>query len=438
MHRQNLYGIVGNPVLHSLSPGIYNSLFEKFKIQAHYIRLAGVSAAETVAAASAIGMKGFNVTSPYKQDIIKHMDDLGGHARRLEAVNTVISKGSRWLGYNTDFIGAVEALKANKCPPFGKKVVILGAGGAARAAAYGLIRSGASQIILMNRTEQKARAASAHLGCGYVPIEKSTKILSQADILVSCIPSSQNSLDLNDLSESCVILDADYRKSHFTERAANNGFQVINGKEWLYHQALPAFRLFTGLTTGKIFKNQAGRSQRNSLLPEKSSIALVGFMGSGKTSVGRALAQEEGMEFVDIDTEIEKAAGTTIKKIFSEKGEPAFREMEKAVLQETLAACRKSVISLGGGAVLDKENRSRLRKSCRIVWLWVSARTACARIDPSTRPLFPAVHAERRMEKLLQKRIPFYAGICDLAVCTEKSSPQAIAGRIIDEMDQAL
>jgi len=434
MSEKELFAVAGNPVFHSRSPQIFNRLFDDQNIPARYIRLAGQSAGDVITTAEAMGIRGFNVTLPFKQDIMGLLDCLGDHARRIGAVNTVTKAEGRWKGFNTDFIGVEEALKSHDFDPKGKKAVILGAGGAARAAVYGLIRSGASNVVLINRTEEKAKKASLHLGCEYSPLEKAKEWLSRADVLISCVPSSENMIDLNDLKDGCVILNADYKAALPGQNISKKGFRVIDGLEWLYYQALPAFNLFADLSGEKKYHPGKGKKALSGEPSNKPCIALVGLMGSGKTLVGKELAVATGREFVDIDEQIEKSSGKTINQIFKEKGETGFRRIERSVIREHITRGRRAVISTGGGAVLEKQNREILRRHCHVVWLWVTASTACQRANDSTRPLLPEIHPERKMEKFLRARIPFYAGVSDLVINTEYDNTENIAGRIMNEM----
>jgi shikimate kinase len=164
------------------------------------------------------------------------------------------------------------------------------------------------------------------------------------------------------------------------------------------------------------------------------NIALTGFMGTGKTEVGKALARKLGYAFVDVDSEIEKKRGMTIAGIFSRDGEPAFREIEKEAVRE-ISRGDRLIISTGGGAVLKQENMDNLRKKGVIVCLTASAETIMARTRSSDdRPLLSVQDPYARIQELLAARQPYYEK-ADIMVDTEGKSPLEIADEIIGEIN---
>ena len=160
-------------------------------------------------------------------------------------------------------------------------------------------------------------------------------------------------------------------------------------------------------------------------------VVLVGFMGSGKSSVGRELARRIGAEFVDADAWIERKAGRRIRVLFAEEGEPAFREMEKAALREILAV-KGRVVAAGGGAFLDEENRGRMKAYGAVVYLEASAETVLGRLArDASRPLLQGADRESVIKGLLARRVPEYRR-ADHAVPTDGLTVEEIAGRIIE------
>jgi len=438
MSETKLFAVTGKPVFHSRSPQLFNNLFLAIGIDAVYIRLAAASAEEAISTAKVIKLSGLNVTSPFKEEVIHFLDSVDKHALEINAVNCVINQKNKYTGYNTDFIGAVRALEKNGVELKNKKIVILGAGGAARAAAYGLIKSDTKNVTIMNRTSERAKRDSQSLGCDYAPLENAEKIMNKCDILISCIPSHSGIINPDLLKESLVIMDANYKDSSFIRNARAKGCITVSGLEWLYYQALPAFSLFTGQEILPDFQRSILKNALIEKLNNKSNIALIGFMGSGKTAVGRLLAERMRFGFVDIDKIIEKSSGVSIPEIFKKRGEKNFRKIERSVIAEQISQTKGKVFSLGGGAILSEENRKILKKYCRTVWLWVSVQTAIKRIDISSRPLLNHSNPEKAAERTLAARIPLYAKVSDLVINTETGCAGEIARRIKDEMDQAL
>jgi len=234
MSETKLFAVTGKPVFHSRSPQLFNNLFLAIGIDAVYIRLAAASAEEAISTAKVIKLSGLNVTSPFKEEVIHFLDSVDKHALEINAVNCVINQKNKYTGYNTDFVGAVRALEKNGVELKNKKIVILGAGGAARAAAYGLIKSDTKNVTIMNRTSERAKRDSQSLGCDYAPLENAEEIMNKCDILISCIPSHSGIINPDLLKESLVIMDANYKDSSFIRNARPKGCIIVSGLEWLY------------------------------------------------------------------------------------------------------------------------------------------------------------------------------------------------------------
>lgn len=169
----------------------------------------------------------------------------------------------------------------------------------------------------------------------------------------------------------------------------------------------------------------------------KSNIALVGFMGTGKTDVGRLLARKLDKDFVELDELIEQKAGKTIPEIFQQDGEIAFRELEIEATREA-AAQKNAVIACGGGVILNQINVDRLREQGVIVYLTASPEAILQRTSSDTdeRPLLVAEDRTSRVEKLLNFRRPFYEHAADITVDTSELDVAGVAGQIISELSE--
>ena len=164
-------------------------------------------------------------------------------------------------------------------------------------------------------------------------------------------------------------------------------------------------------------------------------VVLVGFMGSGKSSVGRELARRFGAPFVDVDEGIESAAGSPIRELFAREGEPAFREREKAALREALFV-KGRVIATGGGAFSDGENRSLLRAYAPVVYLEAAVETLLERLAGDLgRPLLRGGDREEVVRELLARRIPGYR-TADVTVRTDGRTVGDVAGQVADWIDR--
>jgi len=167
----------------------------------------------------------------------------------------------------------------------------------------------------------------------------------------------------------------------------------------------------------------------------KTSIALTGFMGTGKTAVGKALAERSGKEFIELDSLIEQKAGKAIPEIFQQDGEITFRELEIEVTKE-VSQRRNVVIACGGGVVLNKINIDRLKKECLVVYLTASPRVILKRTsgDKSERPLLKAADKALTIRELLKFRKPFYERAADIKINTSKLDINSVVEQIISKV----
>jgi shikimate kinase len=167
----------------------------------------------------------------------------------------------------------------------------------------------------------------------------------------------------------------------------------------------------------------------------KTSVALIGFMGTGKTVAGRLLAERLSKEFVEMDALIEKKAGKSIPEIFRQKGETGFRELEIEVTRG-IAGKKNAVIACGGGIVLNTINIDRLRQECVIVCLEASPAVILKRTSggADVRPLLAVAGRARRIEELLKFRRPYYKRSADIIVNTSRLKVESVAERIIEQL----
>ena len=447
MARTRIFASTGKPIMHSISPQMHNAAFRGLGMDAVYIRLAAANADAALLAARQIGMDGLNVTTPYKEEFVRLMDNMDESAASVGAVNTVKLENGRATGFNTDGNGVSGALIGNGIQINGKKAVVLGAGGAAMAAVNALCSNGA-KVIVANRTHRKAKALAERFGCAACSLEEKelAAALHGADIVVSALSTHERVIPKGLLGKNTVVLEAIYAKgTALAADAKENGCRVLEGREWLLWQGVKAFEIFTGSKAPAKAMREAivcpSGTARPSLLreaiaknePRKGNVALVGFMGSGKSRVAREISKLAGMERIDTDEEARGIAGKSINEIFRQDGERGFREIERQA-NSKLQGVHGNVISCGGGAVLDERNVAVLKENCTIVWLWASEEETCRRLEGEKgRPLLDAKDRKGRIGALLAERIPRYAACADLVVGTEGMSANDVAKLIIDE-----
>ncbi len=250
-----LYGIIGDPVAHSLSPVMHNGAFSHLGENCVYLPFAVQDVAAAMQGIRSLSIKGVSITIPHKESVIPYLDMMDPVAEKIGAVNTIhcVEQDGNILlcGSNTDWIGANRAL-AGKTQLKGSKVVILGAGGSARAIGFGLLESGA-EIILCSRTESRGRQLAEDLGCRWCPLDHAETLVG--DVLVNA--TSVGMGELKDKSpvpaevtrHYAVVMDIVYAplKTRLLQEAEQAGCEVINGLEMLLYQGVAQFELWTGL-----------------------------------------------------------------------------------------------------------------------------------------------------------------------------------------------
>jgi shikimate dehydrogenase len=417
---------------------MFRAAFEAISQDAVYTRFAASDGRDIVDTVKAIGISGINITSPFKEEIVPFLDHVDDRARRLGAVNTVVVTNGKTEGYNTDVDGAKNAFLMNGVDLAEKKAVILGAGGAAKAAVLGLVEEGA-RVVMGNRSFEKAERIANELGCRAARLGDIGEELKDADILLSCLPALDGRvINGRDLTERLVVLDAFYQgETRLVKDAKEKGCTVIDGREWLLFQGTGAFARFTGLEPPigvmrkPLYDEAAGYKG-------KGNIALIGFMGTGKTSVARDLGKAMKRLVVDIDKIIEEKAGRSIAEIFRMQGERAFRDIETREVYR-VAGISGAVIACGGGAVIDGENAVALKENCLVVWLWADRDAIRKRVgNNGQRPLLAGAGREHAMDVMFEERIPSYARAADLVVATDRRTLQETVKRIAYESDTFL
>jgi len=248
-------------------------------------------------------------------------------------------------------------------------------------------------------------------------------------VIIGTASTDERILDPESFVPGTVVMDARYQtKSALVRDAHKAGCSIIDGREWLLHQAAAAFRIFTGSEPSiEVMRGalKAGRGKRG------DHLALVGFMGVGKTTVAQAVAKRLGLGALDTDALVALRAKMDVPALLRDQGEPALRRWEKKVVSELDA--RASVVACGGGLVTEKAAAKALRGKARlVVWLWARPETCLARIvDLSSRPLLagsPLSIAER----LLNRRMLDYASACEVVVDTEGRTVSEVADQVAE------
>jgi len=260
-----LYGVFGYPLKHTLSPPMHQAGFNQLKLSSFYLplELPLNNFRNLMKNKKDIILDGFNLTVPYKQTVMPYLDSVSKEAKLIGAVNTVIKKNNRWCGYNTDASGFITSLKEGlKWAPRGKRVVVIGAGGASRACIYGLCEKGVKEIVVLNRTLSKAKALVRDFQKLFKKVRFSVctkadkELLAQCDLVVNATSLGLKAKDKAVLSKSVIpkakrgqlAIDLIYNPevTPFLKSMKSKGWKTLGGLGMLLHQGAQAFQLWTG------------------------------------------------------------------------------------------------------------------------------------------------------------------------------------------------
>lgn len=344
-------GLLGEHLSHSYSPLIH-SYWGKYSYE-----LFDKKPEELAAFLCEGDFTGINVTAPYKKSVIPYCSKLTAEAERLGAVNTIVRKSDGLIGHNTDYFGFSYMLKKSGLQVAGKKVLVLGSGGAA-AAVIGVLEDAGAYTITISRTGEN----------NY----QNLHIHSDAAIIVNATPvgmypnTGESPLILDYFPQLEGVLDVIYNpaRTQLLMDAESMGIKTMNGLWMLVAQAKEAAQWFVS----EPIDDQLIESIHFKLQQKLSNIVLVGMPGCGKTTVGKALSALIGKTFVDTDELIEAKTSKRIADIFCDNGEVIFRDLESSIIRE-VGKESGLIIATGGGSVLRSENYPLLHQNASIVWL---------------------------------------------------------------------
>ncbi len=342
------YGCIGEKLTHSFSKEIHALLFD------YDYRIQEIPKGELDEFMTKKDFKAINVTIPYKQDVIPYLDEISDTAKAIGAVNTIVNRDGKLYGYNTDFAGMTALIKLNGIEISGKTVLVLGSGGTSKTAVAVAEALGAADVKRVSRTAKE--------DC--ITYEQAYDKYKNAEVIINTTPCGMypniigEPIDIDRFVGCEALVDAIYNPlcSNLVVKAKQKGIKATGGLYMLVAQAAFAAELFINTTVGeeKIY------DVYKKIVSTKRNIVLTGMPSSGKSTIGKRLAKELGMQFIDTDTQIEKATGKPITQIFKESGEGAFRDIESGVVAE-VSAKQNCVIATGGGAILREQNVTLLR-----------------------------------------------------------------------------
>ena len=404
-----VYGLLGRTLRHSYSPQIHALLGD------YEYRLFEVEPQDLEAFLKKREFGGINVTIPYKKDVLPYLSGISDNAKRIGAVNTIIVKEDGGLyGDNTDYDGFLCLVQKSGFQVKGKKALVLGTGGASLPISAVLSDLGAREIVFISRSgENNYQNLSRH---------------ADADLIVNTTPvgmypnNLKAPLSLSEFPNLSGVLDIVYnpQKTKLILDAERLGIPAYSGLLMLVAQGKRAAELFLGhdipdSETDRIFKK---------LSTEMQNIVLVGMPGCGKTTVGKALAEQLNRPFFDADEEILKQTGKSAEAWIEACGEAVFRQKETEVL-ESLCKQSGTVIATGGGAVTVPENADILRQNSIVFFI----NRDVSALPVEGRPLSKAT----ALSEMYEVRLPMYRGVCDYEIAAD-GSVEAVVRRILEEL----
>ena len=376
---------------------------------------------------------GLNVTIPYKKSIVPLLDEVDGIAEKTGAVNTVLNKNGKLIGYNTDYYGMKYALEAAKITLKGKDVLILGSGGAGIVAKKLSIDEGAASVEIVSR--------NGKLNYENIYDREKTQVIINATPVGTFPFADGAACDVSRFKNLEGAFDCVYNpfRSKFVLDAEKIGARACGGLTMLVAQAIYSEKIWSETTGGIADKTADGsadgsaetadcknkiRAVLGEVLKRETNISLVGMPGAGKTTVGRILAKKLGMGFCDTDEEIEKIAGDSPEKIIEKYGEERFREIETEVA-ESVSSLRGVVIATGGGTILREKNVEKLRSCGVVIWLGRDLNL----LAQNNRPLSKNMPISR----LFKQREEYYVAASDKKIENDEAAEKT-AEKIITEI----
>ena len=345
-------GLLGGKLGHSYSPQIHGHL------GAYSYKLFERQPEELEDFLKHGDFTGLNVTIPYKKAVSPYCSELSERAKTLGAVNTLVRRADGSLiGHNTDYFGFETMLRSSKLQVAGKKVLVLGTGGASNTA-VAVLRAENANVVIISRTGEN-HYGNLHLHRDASVIVNTTPVGMYPNVGISPV-------DLGDFPHLEGVLDVIYNpaRTQLLLNAEKRGLVAVNGLEMLVAQAKESAEWFTG---NKI-SNAVIPKIHHILKNQMENIILIGMPGSGKSTIGAILAEKTGKTLIDADAYLVEKAGRSIPDIFAIDGEVGFRAMETEVLAE-LGKRSGLIIATGGGCVTQNRNYDLLHQNGTIFCL---------------------------------------------------------------------
>lgn len=390
------YGLIGEHLGHSFSKQIQTRIAEIENVKDYDYQLVELDKEEFKEFMEKKDFKGINVTIPYKKDVIPYLDEMDESAKAIGAVNTIINVDGKLKGYNTDFGGFLYMVKAHDVHMEGKKVLIIGNGGACAAVKAVCKHENAKDIVIVSRSANRGAISYDELYTSHL----------DADIVVNTSPVgmypniANTPIDVSWFHKLECVLDVVYNPilTRLCFEAQEAKIKRVIGLEMLIAQAKYTFEIFENMS----FDDSIIDDIKKEMLKARCNIVLIGMPSAGKTTIGKMLEEKLGKEFFDLDDMIIAKAGKSIPEIFQESGETGFRAIETEVAIEA-SKMNNKIIATGGGVVKHKVNMDFLRLNGITIFIDRD-------IDKliSSDPNRPLSSSKQALQQMYKERYPLY------------------------------
>ncbi len=387
--------LIGRHLGHSFSKPIHNELAD------YSYELCEIEPEEVGGFVKSSDFDAFNVTIPYKKDVIPFLDEISDEARAIGAVNTVVrKKNGRIVGYNTDYFGFSYMIDSASLDAHGKKALIIGRGGAAITVCAVLRDRGVSELVMLGSKDNTPENIEKH---------KDAEIIVNASPVGMFPNNGETPIDISRFDRCEYVFDLIYNpaRTRLMIDAEERGIKTVCGLSMLVAQAAKAFEYFTG------DKAEEGAIERitSDISKNSKNLILIGMPGCGKSTLGRMAAKALEKDFYDADDEFTKMHGITPAECIKAFGEDSFRELEHKVICE-LGKKSGAVIATGGGAVTRKENYAPLHQNGEIIFI----ERDIDKLAREGRPLSQS----NDLSKMYAARLPLYLDFADASVKGEE------------------
>lgn len=390
------YGLIGEHLGHSFSKQIQTRIAEIENVKDYDYQLVELDKEEFKEFMEKKDFKGINVTIPYKKDVIPYLDEMDESAKAIGAVNTIINVDGKLKGYNTDFGGFLYMVKAHNVHMEGKKVLIIGNGGACAAVKAVCKHENAKDIVIVSRSANRGAIGYDEMYTSHL----------DADIVVNTSPVgmfpniANVPIDVSWFHKLECVLDVVYNPilTRLCFEAQEADIKRVIGLEMLIAQAKYTFEIFENMS----FDDSIIDEIKKEMLKDRCNIVLIGMPSAGKTTIGKMLEEKLGKEFFDLDDMIIAKAGKSIPEIFQESGEAGFRAIETEVAIEA-SKMNNKIIATGGGVVKHKVNMDFLRLNGITIFIDRD-------IDKliSSDPNRPLSSSKQALQQMYKERYPLY------------------------------